>query len=184
MNSKYLKLVPNTPIAMKFAEIPPQVSDGQYGPRFNYTVNGSQIFTASQYLSDQIEATLGMLPQGSDRTLTITQRKNAQNKTRYDIEVGAAVPLSATPPRQAPTQAAMRDFASVVNDYASCLFHANLICAGQFGEDNYSNEDVRAVGTTLFIEANRSSMKIPSLYDQDTPVEDDGVLNEDLPFEP
>lgn len=186
-NSRFVKLVDNVPLALKFAEVPPEQDDsGQWGPRFNYIVNGSKVFSATAYLADQINATLDTLPPGSDRTLTITKTKNRQGKVRYNLDVGAQVPLSAMPPKPAAQQASNRDFNEIVSDYASCLFHAKLICEGQFDEGQFSNEDVRSVATTLFIEANRAGLKIPALYDQDTPVEDDeddGVLDDDLPFD-
>lgn len=177
MRNKYLKLIPNRPETITFAEIPPSKTEGQYGPRFEYAVNGSQVFTASAYLSDLINAALDSLSPGEPRVLTITQRRE-NNRTRYDVETLAEsedMPWDKpnTGAKLAPSvSTGMRDFPSIVNDYASCLVHADLICRAQW-EDRYDNEDVRAVATTLFIEANRAGVSIPNPYGEDTEVIDE-----------
>lgn len=184
--SRFLKLT-DKPQSVLFADVAPQLDmTGNYGPRKNYAVNGSQVLSASDYLSERIEEALNSIPPGQPRMLVMRQYKNKDNRTRYDVtpatQEDVQAPWDAAPSRhQAPPQASyspsqLRDFSSVVNDYASCLGHAKLICEGVLGE--YNSEDVRSVATTLFIEANRSNMSIPPLYDENTqvydPDEDDG----------
>ena len=81
--SKYVKLPDNKPTVIQFADVPPKSSQGKFGPRWDYVVNGSQVFTASDYLADQINATLDALSPGQPRILTITKFKSG-NRTRYD----------------------------------------------------------------------------------------------------
>lgn len=190
--SKYVKLPDNKPTVIQFADVPPKSSQGKFGPRWDYVVNGSQVFTASDYLADQINATLDALSPGQPRILTITKFKSG-NRTRYDIQEGGAqsqVLKPDSPPSQghAPWEKP-RDFGEVVTDYSSSLAWAKLICDAQFGEGQYSNEDVRSIATTLFIEANRSGMKVPPMYDENTTITDGddedeyaGVSDEEVPF--
>lgn len=54
---------------------------------------------------------------------------------------------------------ARRTFESLVEDYRACLGVALELCVSEF--DEYSNEDVRSIATTLYIQGVREKVNFP-----------------------
>lgn len=178
--SKFAKIT-EQPQTFTFAPLPATQTTGQWGPRFDYAVNGDQVLTVSQYLYDQIEA--GRDP-SQPYTLTISRYKNERGATRYNIQEGAVQGQVAFPNPKAPAAAAkvaQRDFDTLVNDMAYCISASKALT--ELHLQGATTEDIRTIATSLFIEANRSGIQIPRVNFDEVEVEDDDQFPDDPPFD-
>lgn len=169
-DGKYLRLS-DQPQLFVFAAVPPTETQGQYGPRFDYAVNGDKILTVSKYLHDQIEA-----GRKNDKPFALRIRQYKLNgRTRYDVQEAAVSAAAMQPVQQQAARVERqqnRTFATLMEDMQYCLQAGHALC----GENlpGATTEDVRTVATSLFIEANRSGIPIPRLNPDEIAVEGDG----------
>lgn len=68
-------------------------------------------------------------------------------------------PKPPPPPPGLPPKSPSRSFETLVEDYQACLGVANTICVAEF--ESYTNEDVRAIATTLYIQGTREGVAFP-----------------------
>lgn len=155
-----------------FAPIPPKQTQGKFGPQWEYAVNGDQILSVSDYVHDQIQA--GWKNPTAPYAVRIRRYKNEQNRTRYEFQ-DAAVPASTL--QTATTQATRAErqqtqsFGDLAEDMAYCIQAAKAIV--EMSLEGATTEDVRTIGTSLFIEANRRGMQIPRFNADEAEVVDD-----------
>ena len=176
--SRYAKIT-EQPQTFVFAPISPKRTQGKFGPQWEYAVNGDQILSVSDYVHDQIQA--GWKNPATPYAVRIRRYKNDQNRTRYEFQ-DAAVPASTL--QHATTQASRAErqqnqsFSDLAEDMAYCIQAAKAIV--EMSLEGATTEDVRTIGTSLFIEANRRGMPIPRFNADDAEI----VNDDEFPPEP
>lgn len=152
-------------VTLKYDE--PKSGNNAYGPWYLYTAdyNGQEVvFFAKEPLHKQIQRTNART--GDTITIAVDERgyysvgdANGSNMSMGEDEDPFTPPAVSPPTGVSATHKPTRSFDGLVEDYQACLGAAAAICVAEFEE--YTNEDVRSIATTLYIQGTREGVDFP-----------------------
>lgn len=150
-------------VTLKYDE--PQTGQTKGRDWFRYTVSyegqDCVLFTPSEKEHKMIERTGKR--QGDTLTIAVDKQghwhvgDNALNEIDDPFVTNQAPPPK--PPQTSASVRPKKSFDGLVEDYRACLAVAAELCTTEF--ESYTNEDIRAIATTLYIQGVREGVNFP-----------------------
>lgn len=134
--------------------------DGRPYVLYGATYNGQEVafFTPSDHEHHLIQATGA--GQGDTITIAVDRKGNWHVGTSEDQLRENPMDPFADPNALDGVTPAKTSWESMVERYQACIAEANRICVAEF--ETYTNEDIRTIATTLYIQANQKGVEIPN----------------------
>lgn len=150
-------------LTLKYDE--PKTGETKGREWFLYTVNYDGQDCVLFMPSEKEHKAIQQTRKGQGDTITI----GVDNQGHWHVgdnalsEIDDPFTTNAAPPPKPPMTSAShkpkKSFEGMVDDYRACLAIATEVCTTEF--ETYTNEDIRAIATTLYIQGTREGVNFP-----------------------